>query len=608
MFAIPSTPTHNRGSTWSRYITPDLTPSFPTSSSFVERTLSTQSLNHQPFSSPSPTSSRSLALASPVQTPFDHPFVQRQSTPAILEDDFHLNPMHATYPNTPSPQPFGVIGGLYVSEPASMLQHPSSDCGTVLHSDIFLSQPVSKTSRPALRPSLSHNAVLNTPSPSTWPRRIMTTSALSTSAVPTLGSNQRVRPDGAPPGPAIAGENNNEATTLQHEANTPSLSHSATSTTSTSAIATQPPIPSSSSSPAHPYGYPHYAAPFSNASSYSEYPYNPSSYGAPAYASASYPQPNWQMASISHAIPHRQQQPQYPWGDVHAATMPGKQDEPILAPGELPAPRPPMSYAALIGEALLLAPPPHQLYVSEISDSIKKRYPYYRQNPTKIYNGVRHQTSMCKAFVKLPRPFGDQTGGARKWGIRAGCEGWFAGGGYHPPSNAVTTNKPSKSRKAKSTARTKQLAVGTNGDKKLPPGFPSPASSDGPSSGPAYDGSSDAIASYQQPYSTATFSSPATNSHLPPGYHYIPVNSSQNHPQPQPIYVPVWGPYAAPNPPPQYHSHFDHGSQSPETWRRQVAGTQSSDGASLGSSFDEVKVLPMMGSPAASVHSFGESP
>lgn len=478
----------------------------------------------------------------------------------------------------------------------------------MLHSDIFLSQPVSKTSRPALRPSLSHNAVLNTPSPSTWPRRIMTTSALSTSAVPTLGSNQRVRPDGAPPGPAIAGENNNEATTLQHEANTPSLSHSATSTTSASAIATQQPIPSSSSSPAHPYGYPHYAAPFSNASSYSEYPYNPSSYGAPAYASASYPQPNWQMASISHAIPHRQQQPQYPWGDVHAATMPGKQDEPILAPGELPAPRPPMSYAALIGEALLLAPPPHQLYVSEISDSIKKRYPYYRQNPTKIYNGVRHQTSMCKAFVKLPRPFGDQTGGARKWGIRAGCEGWFAGGGYHPPSNAVTTNKPSKSRKAKSTARTKQLAVGTNGDKKLPPGFPSPASSDGPSSGPAYDGSSGAIASYQQPYSTATFSSPATNSHLPPGYHYIPVNSSQNHPQPQPIYVPVWGPYAAPNPPPQYHSHFDHGSQSPETWRRQVAGTQSSDGASLGSSFDEVKVLPMMGSPAASVHSFGESP
>jgi hypothetical protein len=48
--------------------------------------------------------------------------------------------------------------------------------------------------------------------------------------------------------------------------------------------------------------------------------------------------------------------------------------EPILAPGEVPAPRPPISYAALIGEALLYAPPPHQLYVSEISESIKSRY------------------------------------------------------------------------------------------------------------------------------------------------------------------------------------------------------------------------------------------
>ncbi len=53
---------------------------------------------------------------------------------------------------------------------------------------------------------------------------------------------------------------------------------------------------------------------------------------------------------------------------------PYKQDEPVLAPGEMPAPRPPMSYAALIGEALLLAPPPHALYVSEISDSVRRRY------------------------------------------------------------------------------------------------------------------------------------------------------------------------------------------------------------------------------------------
>lgn len=246
----------------------------------------------------------------------------------------------------------------------------------MLHSDIFLSQPVSKIPRPALRSSLSHNAVLDTPSPSIWPRRSMTISALSTSAVPIPGSNQRMPADGAPSESAIAGENNSEAMTVQHEANTPSLSRSTTCTTSTSVAVSQQAVPSSSSSSTHPYGYPQYAAPFNDASSSSEYPYNPSPYDTPAYASAPYPQPNWQMTSISHdAIAHKQQQPQYHWADAHAATMPGKQDEPILATGELPAPRPPMSYAALIGEALLLASPPHQLYVSEISDSIKKRYP-----------------------------------------------------------------------------------------------------------------------------------------------------------------------------------------------------------------------------------------
>ncbi|KAL7421035.1 hypothetical protein Q5752_003919 [Cryptotrichosporon argae] len=185
-----------------------------------------------------------------------------------------------------------------------------------------------------------------------------------------------------------------------------------------------------------------------------------------------------------------------------------KQMEPILAPGEMPAPRPPQSYAALIGEALLLAPPPHQLYVSEISDSIKKRYPYYRQNPSKIYNGVRHQTSMCKAFVKLPRPFGDQSGGARKWAIRAGSESWFNNGGYNPPASAASSpaahsgSSPVSERrsivggKAKATARAKQLAIGTSRAGASPhlrrgapprteePEYPTSA---GPSNGPAWD-------------------------------------------------------------------------------------------------------------------------
>jgi len=54
--------------------------------------------------------------------------------------------------------------------------------------------------------------------------------------------------------------------------------------------------------------------------------------------------------------------------------MQHRQQEPILKFGEQPAVKPNLSYAALIGEALLLSPPPHHLYVAEISESIKNRY------------------------------------------------------------------------------------------------------------------------------------------------------------------------------------------------------------------------------------------
>ncbi|ORY24197.1 hypothetical protein BCR39DRAFT_507542 [Naematelia encephala] len=250
-----------------------------------------------------------------------------------------------------------------------------------------------------------------------------------------------------------------------------------------------------------------------------------------------------------------------------AMTAQFKEIEPILAPGELPSPRPPMSYAALIGEALLLSPPPHQLYVSEISDSIKRRYAYYRQNPTKIYNGVRHQTSLCKAFVKLPRPFGDQSGGARKWGIRAGCETWFAGGGYHPPggstspSSTTSPKLPSSSGggsvkrsggKARTTARAKQLAIGTSSPPDSKKSIATegssasmPWSAQGRSVGPAYDGGRP-YAPYPQPNYQHT-----TQGFLPPGYHYVPVPPVQGHPQShvnQPMYVPVWGGGGYPTP------------------------------------------------------------
>ena len=161
---------------------------------------------------------------------------------------------------------------------------------------------------------------------------------------------------------------------------------------------------------------------------------------------------------------------------------------------------------------------------------------------------------MCKAFVKLPRPFGDQSGGARKWAIRAGCESWFSGGGYHPPgSSPLITGRGKQGGKAKATARAKQLAIGTSSPPVDKPkqSFEESPWSPGPSAGPAFDGSGRPFYPFPQP------TLPPYG--LQPGFHYIPV-SHPMHPYTQhmhghgsSMYIPAYQ-YQAP-PPPSSSSH-----------------------------------------------------
>ena len=111
----------------------------------------------------------------------------------------------------------------------------------------------------------------------------------------------------------------------------------------------------------------------SGAASYNdELSFHTTSYGTSYDSSFSSNASPWAQAASFPPNPYGQIAP--PYQIIYQPYPRGKDMEPILEPGELPVPRPPVSYAALIGEALLMAPPPHQLYVSEISDSIKKRY------------------------------------------------------------------------------------------------------------------------------------------------------------------------------------------------------------------------------------------
>jgi hypothetical protein len=105
--------------------------------------------------------------------------------------------------------------------------------------------------------------------------------------------------------------------------------------------------------------------------------------------------------------------------------------------------RPPHSYAALIGQAILTSEPPQRLLISDIFARIVDRYPFYAANPRLLYNGIRHAMTISEAFVKIDREWGDQSGKARKWGIKPGYEDWFEGGGYAKGGpNAVKTSAP----------------------------------------------------------------------------------------------------------------------------------------------------------------------
>lgn len=205
-----------------------------------------------------------------------------------------------------------------------------------------------KTGRPALRPSHSQNAVL-VPASVNWNRRSVAEDPNSTHRPATTESIYNTTQQGTE-----HGHN-------QHEASAP-FSHPQSVATHSS----YPPAPPHPSS--HPHSSSHtQSMPINSGNSYSdqEISYQSGSY-AGSYDSSFGPNSPWI------APPSEGSYQQY---QGHYSNMPASRiEEPILAPGEVPAPRPPMSYAALIGEALLHAPPPHQLYVSEISESIKRRY------------------------------------------------------------------------------------------------------------------------------------------------------------------------------------------------------------------------------------------
>ncbi|KAI0352385.1 hypothetical protein OH77DRAFT_803676 [Trametes cingulata] len=116
-----------------------------------------------------------------------------------------------------------------------------------------------------------------------------------------------------------------------------------------------------------------------------------------------------------------------------------------LPPGPYSPIKPDLSYAAIIGQAIL-ASPGHALALQDIYEFITTVYPYYKRGEPTWMNSVRHALSTMAVFRKVQR---DRTEGKSLWAIWDCDIPCFEGGGFKKSLCADMNNGSVSSRSSK---------------------------------------------------------------------------------------------------------------------------------------------------------------